>query len=66
MLWGVSDRYVGEVIAVFPTRDQAFRALRRMVADEPAWEGMMEVVSVAERRRCLPGCRRVRRPCRRT
>ena len=62
MLWGVSDRYVGELIAVFGTRDEAAGALRRMLRDEPEWEGMLEVVAVAERRRCLPRCRRVRRP----
>jgi hypothetical protein len=62
MLWGVSDRYVGEVIAVFPTHDEAARALRAMLTDEPEWEGMLEVVAVAERRRCLPRCRRIRRP----
>jgi len=62
MLWGVSDRYVGEVIAVFPTHDEAARALRAMLTDEPEWEGMLEIVAVAERRRCLPRCRRIRRP----
>jgi hypothetical protein len=62
MLWGVSDRYVGEVIAVYRTRDEAVRALKQMLADEPEWEGMLEVVGVAERRRCLPRCRRIRRP----
>jgi hypothetical protein len=61
MLWGVSDRYVGEVIAVYRTHDEAARALKEMLTDEPEWEGMLEVVAVAERRRCLPRCRRVRR-----
>lgn len=62
MLWGVSDAYVDEVIAVFRTHEEAVRALRQMLKDEPEWEGMLEVVAVAERRRCLPRCRRVRRP----
>jgi hypothetical protein len=62
MLWGVSDRYVGEVIAVYRRHDEAVRALKQMLTDEPEWEGMLEVVAVAERRRCLPHCRRVRRP----
>ena len=46
MLWGVKDRYVGEVIAVYGTRDEAVGALRKMVRDEPEWEGMMEIVPV--------------------
>ncbi len=62
MLWGVRDRYLGEVIAVYGSRDEAVGALRKMLRDEPLWEGMIEVVAVAERRRCLPRCRRVRRP----
>jgi hypothetical protein len=62
MLWGVRDRYVGEVIAVYGSRGEADGALRKMLRDEPEWEGMIEVVAVAERRRCLPRCRRVRRP----
>lgn len=63
MLWGLSDRFVDEVIAVYRTRDEAVGAMKAMLADEPKWEGMIEVVPVAERRRCLPPpCRRVRRP----
>ena len=62
MLWGVKDRYVGEVIAVYGSRGEADGALRKMLRDEPEWEGMIEVVEVADRRRCLPRCRRVRRP----
>ena len=59
MLWGLSDRFVDEVIAVYRTRDEAVGAMKAMLADEPKWEGMIEVVPVAERRRCLPRCRRV-------
>lgn len=62
MLWGLSDRFVDEVIAVYRTRDEAVGAMKAMLADEPKWEGMIEVVPVAERRRCLSPCRRVRRP----
>lgn len=62
MLWGLSDRFVDEVIAVYRTRDEAVGAMKAMLADEPKWEGMIEVVPVAERRRCLPPCRRVRGP----
>jgi hypothetical protein len=62
MLWGVRDCYVDEVVAVYATRDEAVRALATMLRDEPEWNGMLDVVAVAERRRCLPRCRRVRRP----
>ena len=31
-------------------------------SDEPEWEGMIDVVPVPERRRCLPRCRSVRTP----
>jgi hypothetical protein len=66
MPWGLTDHFVDHVIAVYDTREQAVRALKAMLADEPAWEGMIEVVAVPERRRCLPRCRTVRRPrCRR-
>lgn len=66
MLWGLTDHFVDQVIAVFQTREQAVKALRGMLEDQPEWEGMIEVVPVQERRRCLPRCRRVVRPrCRR-
>lgn len=61
MLWGLNDRYVDEVIAVFGTREEAVRALKTMLRDEPEWNEMIEVVPVQERRRCLPRCRRIRR-----
>ena len=61
MLWGLNDRYVDEVIAVFGTREEAARALKAMLRDEPEWNEMIEVVAVQERGRCLPRCRRVRR-----
>lgn len=61
MLWGLADYFVDEVIAFYPTREQAVRALKLMLRDEPEWEGMIDIVPVAERRRCLPGCRPVRK-----
>jgi hypothetical protein len=66
MLWGLTDRYVDELIAVYRTREEAVRARKTMIADEPAWAGMIDVVTVPDRRRCLPRCRKVRAPrCRR-
>jgi len=62
MLWGLADYYVDQVIAVYPTREQAMRALKVMLTNEPDWEGMLDVVPVPDRRRCLPKCRRVRAP----
>jgi hypothetical protein len=62
MLWGLTDHFVDQVIAVYQTREEAARALKAMIADEPEWEGMIEIVAVQERRRCLPRCRSVRRP----
>jgi hypothetical protein len=58
----LTDLYVNELIAVYPTRDEAVQAMKTMVAEEPDWDGMLEVVAVADRRRCLPKCRRVLRP----
>ena len=68
MLWGLSDRFVDEVIAVYRTRDEAVGAMKAMLADEPKWEGMIEVVPVplSSGRRCAPKGRPVRKPrCRR-
>jgi len=66
MLWGLADYFVDQVIAVYATREQAVRALKVMLDNEPDWEGMLEVVPVPDRRRCLPRCRTVRTPaCRR-
>jgi len=44
MLWALADRYVDEVIELYRSREQAERALRAVLADEPGWTGMMEVV----------------------
>jgi hypothetical protein len=47
MLWGLADRFVDEVVAVYRSRELAERALNKMLRDEPEWEGMIEVVPVA-------------------
>jgi hypothetical protein len=44
MLWGLADRFVGEVIEFYGSREQAERALEAVLADEPDWAGMIEVV----------------------
>jgi hypothetical protein len=46
MLWGLTDRFVDEVIQVYRSREQAERALEAVLSDEPEWEGMMEIVPV--------------------
>jgi hypothetical protein len=45
-MWALTDRFVDEVIEVYRSREQAERALRAVLADEPDWAGMMEVVAV--------------------
>jgi hypothetical protein len=64
MLWGLADRFVDDVIEVYRSREQAERALRAVLRDEPEWEGMMEVVPVALsiRRHWQPRRQAVRRP----
>ena len=47
MLWGLADRFVDEVIELYRSREQAERALRAVLADEPDWAGMIEVVPVS-------------------
>ena len=46
MLWALADRFVDEVIELYRSREQAERALRAVLADEPDWTGMMEVIPV--------------------
>jgi hypothetical protein len=46
MLWGLADRFVDEVIELYCSREQAEHALDAVLADEPDWVGMMEVVAV--------------------
>jgi hypothetical protein len=45
-LWALADRFVDEVIELYRSREQAERALRAVLADEPGWVGMMEVVPI--------------------
>jgi hypothetical protein len=47
MLWALADRFVDEVIELYHSREQAERALRNVLEDEPEWVGMMEVVPVS-------------------
>jgi hypothetical protein len=61
MVWGLTDHFVGEVIAFYASREEAERALRAVLRDEPDWRGMLEIVSVPDRRRCPPTCRGNRR-----
>ena len=44
MLWGLTDRFVDEVIEFYASREQAERALQAVLIDEPGWEGMIEIV----------------------
>ena len=69
MLWVLADRFVDEVIETYRSREQAERALRAVLSDEPGWEGMFEVIPMppAARRAWAPNGRPVRKPrCRRT
>jgi hypothetical protein len=50
MLWGLADHFVDEVIELYRSREQAERALRAVLDDEPDWAGMMEVVPVHAQR----------------
>jgi hypothetical protein len=51
MQWALADRFVGEVIELYRSREQAERALEAVLNDEPGWEGMMEVVPMPARPR---------------
>ena len=64
MLWGLTDRFVDEVIELYCSREQAERALRAVLTDEPEWEGMIEIVPVPApaHRDWAPKGRPVRRP----
>jgi hypothetical protein len=48
MLWGLADHFVDEVIELYRSREQAEKALHNVLADEPDWAGMMEVVPVLD------------------
>jgi hypothetical protein len=65
MLWGLVDYFVDDVIEVYRSREQAERALGRVLADEPEWEGMIEVIQVSLPAYCVgwePKGTPVRRP----
>ena len=64
MLWGLADYFVDEVIETYRSREQAERALAKILEDEPEWVGMMEVVPVSPRctRHWAPTGRSVRKP----
>lgn len=64
MLWGLADHFVDEVIETYRSREQAERALAKILIDEPEWEGMMEVVQVPQpsNKHWAPTGRRVRKP----
>jgi hypothetical protein len=47
MWWGLADRFVDEVIELYGSREQAEQALDAVLADEPDWAGMMEVIPVS-------------------
>lgn len=68
MLWGLTDRFVDEVIEFYASREQAERALQAVLNDEPEWAGMIEVIPLPMPARSdwAPKGRRVRLPrCRR-
>jgi hypothetical protein len=48
MRWGLADYFVDELIEVYPSREQAERALDNVLGDEPEWEGMLDVVPVTQ------------------
>ena len=63
MLWALADRFVDEVIELYRSREQAERALRAVLADEPGWAGMIEVVPIrVSNPHWRPTGRPVRRP----
>jgi hypothetical protein len=67
MLWGLTDKFVDDLIEVYRSREQAERALRAVLADEPEWEGMLAVVPVpllSGRHWAPKGRRLAHRPCR--
>jgi len=44
VLWALADDFVDEVISVYRSREEAERALRAVLDDEPEWEGKFRVV----------------------
>jgi hypothetical protein len=47
VFWGLADFFVDEVIEFYPSQDEAERALRGVLADEPSWEGMLAVLPIS-------------------
>jgi hypothetical protein len=46
LFWGLADFSVGEIVEFYPSREDAERALRDVLADEPQWEGMLASMAV--------------------
>jgi hypothetical protein len=42
--YGVADHTLGEAVELFPTQEQAEEFLAQVLADEPGWDGQLEVV----------------------
>ncbi len=53
LLWGLADHFVDELIDVYRSREEAERALTRVLTDEPEWLGWFEVVPVTLYEFCL-------------
>jgi hypothetical protein len=45
-LCGLADYFVDEIVEWYPSREAAEAALRGILRDEPAWEGMLAVLPV--------------------
>ena len=45
-VYGIADSLVDEIVDFFSTREEAERTLEQILADEPSWQGSLEVVSV--------------------
>jgi hypothetical protein len=46
VVWGLADYFIDELIGIYRSREEAERALAAILADEPQWEGMIEVVRI--------------------
>lgn len=45
-VWALRSSFVDDVLEVFPSREQAEETLRRVVEDEPVWNGRLSVVQL--------------------
>ncbi len=52
--YGLADYSVQEVVEFYLTREQAEEALREVLADEPDWAGILEIVEVEIRPHLSP------------